>query len=119
MALAASFGVSVAQVLTIVLVYVLWWSVVEVPPEPQSDWEIVKSLLVCLLTAHAVAMIVGPALALLLRLRLAMLYALAPVAALGSLVACGFPSWNAISVLAFALGTAWNFVVVALADRRA
>jgi hypothetical protein len=116
-AFGAALGIWMAQAVIIALVFMPFWNASGSDTQSQSVWEGYGPALIGLLIAPAAAMIVGPFLAWILRLRTAALYALGPVAALGSLALCGFGSLNAVPLAAFVIGLAWNLSAVVLADR--
>jgi hypothetical protein len=116
-AFGAALGVWMAQAVIIALVFMPFWNASGSSSRPESIWEGYGPALIGLLVAPAAAVIVGPFLAWILRLRVPALYALGPVAALGSLALCGFGSLNAVPLAAFVIGLAWNLAAVVLADR--
>lgn len=115
----AAFGIWVAQALTVTLVFLPFWDATGSSSKPESVWEGYEPALIGLLVAPAVAMIVGSVLAWILHLRTAALYALAPVAALGSLGLCGFGFLESVPLVAFLIGMTWNLCAVVLADKNA
>jgi hypothetical protein len=116
-AFGAALGIWAVQAVVIALVFMPFWNASGSSPQPESDWEGYGPALIGLLVAPAAAMILGPVLAWILHLRTAALYALGPVAALGSLALCGFGFRQAVPLVAFVIGLAWNLAAVALADR--
>jgi hypothetical protein len=116
-AFGAALGIWVAQALTITLVFLPFWGASGSSSKPESIWEGYGPAVIGLLVAPAAAMIVGLALARILRLRTAALYALGPVAALGSLGLCGCGFLGGIPLVAFLIGMAWNLCAVVVADK--
>lgn len=118
-AFGAASGIWAAQALTIALVFRPFWDASGSSGKPEGVLEGFGPALIGLLVAPAAAGVVGLVLALALRLRPAVLHALAPVAALGSLGLCGFGSLSGIPVAALLIGAAWNLGAVAWTGRRA
>ncbi|MFC3495687.1 hypothetical protein [Glycomyces rhizosphaerae] len=118
-AFGAALGIWVAQALTIALVFLPFWNASGSSSKPESIWEGYEPALVGLLVAPVTAMIIGAVLARALHLRTVALYALAPVAALGSLGLCGFGYLEGVPLVAFLIGMTWNVCAVVLADKNA
>lgn len=116
-AFGAALGIWVVQALTITLVFLPFWDSAGSSSKPETIWEGYEPALIGLLVAPATAMIVGPVLARVLHLRTAALYALGPVAALGSLGLCGFGFLEGVPLVAFLIGMTWNLCAVVVADK--
>lgn len=118
-ALGASVGVSMAQALTVVLVFMLFLAASTSQASRAADpWSGLGFVFVGLFAAPAVAMAIGVIVARKLRLRVFGWYALAPVVAFAATFAFGVNGLDGPLGTAVLVGVAWNLLVAAFAGRK-
>lgn len=118
-ALGASVGVSLAQALTVVSVFLLFLAAsTNEASRAQDPWAGLGFVFVGVFAAPAVAMVVGVVVARKLRLRLFGWYALAPVVAFATTLAFGADGLDGPLATAVLAGAAWNLSIAAFAGRR-